>query len=358
MTEVVEGVAIGMVNEDETKCPFDHETPTPPKVDNDLIGVGGTLARKMKNGSSTHLYSKLRKDQSPVLNPRNIPGHALYKKGSRKPRPVLLNIRKDTTSKLYQHAYPVTCAAHHCIPAQESLKRSQLLEFMVKKGDSEDLKDDSFSNGVVWADVGYDVNGVENGVFLPGNYAVGGGRGGMGVWEGDDSNEDDDVEYPDDVSDDVDLNEGAVDAMDGLADGGPIIDSAPSSNRLNGTNFQADPNNRKWRYVSLAMKLTRAQFHDRHEYYSDYVLAHLEKIYANYLLLKEKQVDEKNCPDCKEKAKKIKDLGVPTPFGLVARLNGLSASLRGYLSGGRWSDKLYTSNWVLAHVRNRQGSGG
>ena len=349
MTQLGEPVDIGILVESETKCPFDHSEPKPPNVKNDLIGVGTTLAKRMEAGDSTHLYSKYRTAQEAVLNPKNVSGHALFQSGARKPRPVVLQIWKDVDDEPRRHTYPVTCAAHHCIPAQETLKQCpQLLEFMVKKGSTEKLKDDSFSDGVVWSDVGYDVNGLENGVFLPGNYAVGGGRGGMGVWEGDDDDDDDD-EAPEADAGGDDGDEDAV----SLDDDEPILDSAPSSNALNGTSFNVDPNNRKWRYVARAMKLTPGQFHDRHENYSDFVLDILLKIHAEYQVLKERKYDAAECPDCKERAKKLKKLGVPTPYGLVARLNSLSKRLAGLLRGPGWSPLVYTSKWVKNYLDKR-----
>ncbi len=361
MTQLGELVQIGFVNADEIKCPFDHEAEKPPNVSNDFVGVGKTLGANMKSASSTFLYEKLRKVQQldPVLNPRDDPAHALYRKGVRKPRPITLWVRKSGSEPAKPHGYTLTCAAHHCIPAQESLKHSQLLEYMVKKGGKENIKDgDSikqFSNGVVWSDVGYDVNGLENGVYLPGNYAVGGGIGGMGVWEGSDDNDQEEDETPASSIAPLDIEGTSVDvpsSIPGIDD--PIVDSAPSSNRLDGVNYVIDKNSRKWRYVQKAMVVAGGQFHDRHEEYSGHVLSRLQKIYNNYVLLEEDA--QLSCPDCQKRAKKIKEFGMPTPYGLVARLNGMSKYLRGYLTGSRWSPLLYTSKWVCNYV-NGQKSG-
>ena len=357
MTELAELVHIGLVNADETKCPFDHELLKPPNVNNDLIGSGKTLGSKMKQASSTFLFEAYRKSQSPepILNPRNKPGHPFYReKGKKKPAPVIISVKKS--GKITSHAYRVTCAAHHCIPAQESLKLSQLLEFMVKHDEQENVKNGDATEpwsgkGVVWSDVGYDVNGVENGVYLPGNYAVGGGKGGMGVWVGDEASEEDEDETPTDISLDVDPDD-HIDAILLLSEPeDPVEDNAPTSNRLDGSNYEIDKNNRKWRYVKQAMLLTPGQFHDRHESYSNHVLERLQKIYANYVLLKQKNYDKDGgCNECAKKRKKMKDLGVPTPYGLVARLNGMSEFYRKYLTGKRWSENLFTSNWVKNFV--------
>src|SRR4051812_17526935 len=195
MTQVGEMVDVGVIQVEDVACPFDHESPKPPTVENRLIGVGSTLARRMKNQEGTHLYSRIKADYpvDPMPNPRDVSGHPFEGKKD------VVTVYDDfaTKGKLVGR-YPVTCAAHHCIPAQESLKDSPLLAYMVKKSDTEDLKDKKYKGTIVWSDVGYDVNGSENGFFLPGSYAVGGGRGGLGIWAPTDDEDDD---KPEDAAD-------------------------------------------------------------------------------------------------------------------------------------------------------------
>jgi hypothetical protein len=53
-------------------------------------------------------------------------------------------------------------AAHHLIPGNASLKKATLLrKFMTDK-----------DGGFVSGDIGYDVNGIKNGIWLPGSYGV------------------------------------------------------------------------------------------------------------------------------------------------------------------------------------------
>jgi hypothetical protein len=344
MTQLGEPVAIGMVDTDDTKCPFDHDSPDPPKVDNDLIGIGSTLVRRMKSGKSTLLYKlyKPTNDFDSVLAPQSRPGHAFYNKAKVVKVPIKQISASSDQADTVIHLYPVTCAAHHCIPAQESLKRSKLLDFMIDKNNPDKLKDGKSTfeqKGIVWADVGYDVNGSENGVYLPGNYAVGGGRGGMKVWEGADDNEDDDEEDGSEEGEN----------FDALTEN-PINDDAPASNLLTGELYDVSKNNRKWRYVIQAMMKTPGQFHDRHEDYSDFVLEVLNKIYDNYNLLHQRHIVELTCPECKKRAKKIEDFGIPTPFGLAKRLNGVSNVMRNHLNGSRWPPNVYTSKWVKEYL--------
>lgn len=334
MTQVGEPIAIGLVDDDETKCPFDHSPGKPPTVENKLVGNGTTLASRMKAGASTHLYAPLREKKDSIKSPKDTPTHAL----ARGKKPVEIETIDFSTGEVHTHQYPVTCAAHHLVPAQESLKGSPLLAFMVKKGDSEQLKDTTYGDGIVWADVGYDVNGTENGVYLPGSYAVGGGRGGMGVWAENDDHPDREDEDATDVPD-------------------------PASNLLTGALNEISDDNRKWQYVSQSVQLAPGQFHDRHQAYSEFIAQVLEKIALNYEALRKQKVVEKKCPDCKKRADEIKEQGVPTPFGLVARLNGVSGRMSGHLNGSKWTANIYTSKWGKAFMdsvgsrkRKRRGS--
>lgn len=322
MTQLGEAVQIGMVDEDDTKCPFDHENPEPPTVENQFIGEGGKLATKMGNGTSTHLYPPLKKKQDSIENPRHIAGHALFDKK----KIVHIVDRNAASGEVFDHLYPVTCAAHHLVPAQESLKASRLLTFMVKKDQTGKLKDKDYSTGAVWANVGYEVNGSENGVYLPGSYAVGGGRGGMGLWAENDDQPDSEEESESEVPD-------------------------PASPFLSGELNQISETNRKWRYVRQAMFHGGGQFHDRHEDYSRFVAEVLNKIFSDYRRQYQRSVKEASCPDCTKKADKIKKLGIPTPFGLVGRLNALARNLRGCLNKSTWRPNIYTSKWGAAFMR-------
>lgn len=297
MTELVESVLIGViVDGGDVACPFDHDSTEPQKVRNELVGNGGTLGDNMEAGSSTILYTPLRSKLKAVPNPDAKVG--------------------DTPIEIGEWLYPVSCAAHHLIPAQASLKKaSKLLSFMKKSGRNK-----------LWSDIGYDVNGQENGVWLPGNYAVGGQ--GTGDWVG------------------------APSAMDGDSELASVRRRAArrssASSKLDGVRHEVDPNNRKWRYVDQATRLFNAQFHDAHVDYNKFVLKILNKIGERMQVAREKNVGELACPKCKKRQEKIKAYGVPPPFSLSARLNGVSGRLRGYLKGRRGHKLVYTSRWGKA----------
>jgi hypothetical protein len=312
MTQFGEPIEVGEIDKDERKCPFDHDSDDPPDVENILIGEGGELGQKMKNKEGTHLYAKLRQEvKQSILDPRDRPRSfrsikIKFKIGSGEARPV----------------YPVTCAAHHCIPAQESLKNHKLLQYMCKQDQTHDLKDAKYKHGKVWSNVGYDINGSQNGIYLPGNYAVGGGYG-IGVWG---SNKDGDNEVPAKATTSVT----------------PVA--------LTGRRYEISLNNRKWLYVSKAVEQGKGQFHDRHADYSKFVQSILTKIWENYENLHKTKIINKECPECEERAKKIKALGIPTPFGLVDRLNKVSDNMKNCLNGTTWRKHIYTSKWGKAYM--------
>jgi hypothetical protein len=101
----------------------------------------------------------------------------------------------------------ITVAAHHLIPGNAALKKCQLFR-------SEEYL---WLDGKKKGNIGYNVNAADNGVWLPGNYAIEG-------WKA-------------------------------------KLDS-----------FKED-------YAQSAIESWRAQFHDTHEIYSEFVLEALEKVY-------------------------------------------------------------------------------
>jgi hypothetical protein len=327
-----------MVDFDVTSCPFDHDEPEPPTVVNDLVGVGTKLATKMKNGTGTHLYEKIKANFKPdkIENPRNVATHPFYNKkrcveitasfDSDPASSPTSGMKRKASELEITHTYPVTCAAHHVIPAQESLKGSPLLTFMCKKGFEETLKDETYSDGIVWSGVGYDVNGNQNGIFLPGSYAVGGGRGGMNVWA---DNTDEDEDEPEDAGDKV---------------------ADPQSNELTGNLYEIKAQNRKWLYVKQAVKLCPGQFHDRHVEFSKFIQEILEKIFENHRALKKSMLDVGACDRCKQRAELIKKHGIPAPYGLVQRLNSVSKRVMTFLDGKTWKRNIYTSGWGNAYM--------
>jgi endogenous inhibitor of DNA gyrase (YacG/DUF329 family) len=152
-------------------------------------------------------------------------------------------------------------AAHHCIPGEASLAQAAALhDFMRKDGPY------NFSS-----DIGYNVNSAENGVWLPGNYAV--------------------------------------------REGNKEFDSKT---------WTAQPPWFLMKYVKLAMDTASGKmFHDAHRKYNSLAKQALLNIAGKL----HKPDTKTNCPICKKKLSKENSKN-RAPFGLVGRLNRVSGDHR------------------------------
>lgn len=316
MTELAESVAFGTVSAEDWDCPFDHDGPPlrDDSIDNDLVGVGSTLGDNMEAGKSTLQY----------------PGAAPAEK-------IPYPRKRAYPITIGEWRYAVTCAAHHLIPAQAALREAKgLLPYMISKHVAQPLKKQGSKTGKLWSDIGYDVNGTQNGVWLPGSYGV---SGSDGFWTSAPSADDDDDE--------------AV-----AAERRRTARSAkrnPGTANLHGARHDVDPANKKYLYVFKSTRLFNAQFHDSHKPYSDLVLKSLIKVGEAYANAERHFITEAACDKCKERMKGRADEGLPPPFGLGRRLNGISRRLNGYLSGSQGHVQVYTSRWGKVIAKERQG---
>lgn len=179
---------------------------------------------------------------------------------------------------------PVVMAAHHLIPGNAALAKSAL-----KSGGH------LWEHGVKDGNIGYNVNAEGNGVWLPGCYA---------------------------------LNKNQV-AKRNTATG------------RNDTGWTQLTEDEKQNYALHATLLHRAQFHDRHRDYSEFVATVLDKIAR-----KLKDAETLNCPEAVNAAEQPPGERLPVKV-LVPRLNKLSRRLRGMLTNPapeRWRKNIYTSN--------------
>ena len=310
-------------------CPFDHELEQPPEVKNDLVGLGSTLASSMNSGRSTKLYAPYAPADSDKVKwgklPQKDSSHPFFKRGPGKGRCVTVSFDNGTSKD-----FPVSCSAHHLVPSQESLQDHDILQYMCKKATSGE-HNHKYGGGRVWSDVGYDTNGSENGVYLPGNYAVGGGRGGLNVW------------YPTDSEDDQEDDEGYIDPEK----------APPDEYReflLRGEKGKTSRSNPCWQYVARAIRLAPGQFHDRHFHYSDVIVkGALTAILENYQR-KDFEFYPQACGKCKDRAQKIKEMGLPAPYSIVQRLETISKRLRTYLTK-QWRENVYTSEWMNNYMK-------
>lgn len=144
-------------------------------------------------------------------------------------------------------------------------------------------------DGKAKGNIGYDVNNHENGIWLPGNYALR-GKNGLPAW--------------------------GSQAVKYIEDGG---------------------NPRE--YAFAAIRIGKAQFHDTHEIYSDFVLDVLDLLAA-----KMDQVQDIWCSEAGHKPDKPEERQMKM---LVFRLNTVSRRMKRllYNPGKHWKSNIYTSRY-------------
>ena len=352
----------------ESECPFAHEQPKA-ELKNELGGIGTKLGDNLAKGIGVHTdvppkggdFTKCTavpdpRDDSPKLT-------SIYIKVNGKT--VALD-GKDLP-------YPLTCAAHHLVPAQEALKKHAILRYMCKDGETQDFRSSggpepaAVQGSKVWGNVGYNVNGGNNGVWLPGNYAVGGGAGGVEIWKArsSDTRGISDTDAADTWIKAIDttpaqwsqLSADPLENEQPQSLGEALATAALPTYMLAGTNYSIDDKNPKWAYVKAAMTAASGLFHDRHKPYSDEVKEYLEKIAESYATMFGWSTDQKNpCQDC-EKAQRpagVKATLRGPPYPIVGRLVTGSNFFKAFVKTKTVVAKnIYTSNWVLEWINTK-----
>jgi hypothetical protein len=354
----------------DPKCPFSHEKPNPHEK-NELGGIGSKLGDNMAKAP-----------KAIGVNTSKPPVGADYTAGSTEKDPRDRGAHKITYVFVTVNGervtlddgdlpYPLTCAAHHLVPAQESLKEHDVLRFMCKDEEEQDFRSGAkeakaaVEESMVWGNVAYNVNGCQNGVWLPGNYAVGAGIGGVEVWK---SRATKRSTYTDKEA--AENWERALDlgaepwtqlSLDPKEVEGPqpgeslstaLKGAATRDFMLAGENYNIDPGNPKWGYVKAAMDAMGGQFHDRHEPYSDEVKTYLTKIFVAY----QKKYDhstkmEGGCDECKKAARPegAKEELVGPPYDIVTRLVSAANFFKKFVQTESVTARnIYTSKWVKA----------
>lgn len=267
-------IHIGIGNEYSMECPFSHDKKKIKPINNVLIGEGGKLGARMNSGERTILRSGDEWGE----NSGNADTEMEY---------------IEEPIEVEGDMYPLTLAAHHLIPAQESLKGNQILRYIDK------------DQGKLEENLGYDVNGVENGVWLPGPYAI-------------------------DDWGDMTLEE---EDLPGNAKRKKAIEKREKAlpQKVAGHKFQGN-------YAFAAQELCGRQFHDRHAGYSKFVSKQLSKVFLRYHFS-----ETRRCEECKNRGG---DKLTPS-VSMASRLNSISQRLRTYLVGPphSWKSPLFTSAW-------------
>ena len=301
MTQIIEMVAVNIpASEESEKCPFKLECKSADEegeniADDDLQSVqiiqennGGTLGKNLESGSqgakgTTNDFYKVDGAKPEERVDTKTTGEKIQIK------PV------EGFADKGQGLYPFGVAAHHVVPGNAALKKSDLYDYMVKGKSVTDKTGKSFT---IKENIGYNINGAHNGVWLVGNYA---------------------------------------------------IRSATSPNGKTWSLLTADPGAQNWciNYVAAAVKKTSAQFHDVHVEYSEKVMAALNAISVG---LRKHQTF---CEDCKSKTE------VPPPYRVKLRLYNISRNLKGRLmvsNPSHWKLPWVTSDKWKAEILNPTSS--
>lgn len=202
--------------------------------------------------------------------------------------------------------YPLSIAAHHLIPGKDSLPESNIKKFVWA------------TYNVIKNDIGYDVDGAENGVWLPTHQALSAGLGkAKTIVIQDDT-------HPEPTGPGMSYRQLSKRAK------------APKENELELSTTKFIPT-----YTQLAMKELDAQFHDSHKPYSLKVIDRLDK----YAVALNDKVGY--CDECSKKGEPFSP-----PHGLVFILNSVSQYYQGKLKGPptSWDREIYTSDWSLHYM--------
>lgn len=286
--EIGESVAIAM--ERSLMCPMEHRQPAVVMSQPD-IGVKDVeiLKENLIAGKSTVLIDS---DANGELIDNGL-------------RPLVSEVPSPESEITKRHGelpirigdldLPVSVAAHHLIPGKDSLPKSSLARYVWQ------------SKGTIFGDIGYHVDGAENGVWLPTHGKLAKRMGKAATIR---------VPRPDDPSQ---LMHRSYRFMSTLSDeGGASFISA---------------------YTQLSMRLFNRQYHGSHKEYSDKVVEMLDAISV--------WIDRSSGDSCQECVKsKSPDGRLPPPHFLIFRLNALSARLRKWLVGppAQWTSGLFVSD--------------
>jgi hypothetical protein len=295
MTEILEKIAVGTFGETEEKCAFKEKDGKPVVVELENIekdDLDSNVEAQANNGGKLggNLEKGRHSEDTGTFNdiPRKAPD---YRSVDEWRRQVCLYV--PFTGQLTDEFGPAAyyqkyhSSAHHLIPGNASLFSSLLYKRYMEKGGK------ATSWGKTWEmkyDIGYNVNGSHNGVWLPNNFG---------------------------------------------------IQQTGTPSGLKWSEYTAKAvgsDERRWivAYVAASTKWKGSQFHDTHTTYNRNVKKLMTKLCAGL------RAHQAVCQECE---KKDGDKVLP-PYKLKLRLYGISRVLRGYTSGlyQSWRDGYLTSD--------------
>jgi hypothetical protein len=282
VTQIGESLGLALATEFGDKCPFKEEgentsdeTENIPKDDVtvDQDNNGGTLGKNLEKGGEAGWGAK------GSWNRVHPPSTSIAKQARKNGKVTV----KDHANHTQTRAYDYTVAAHHLIPGEAALRPSHLYEMYMKEKGKIDTGEKTFT---IKANIGYNVNGNHNGIWLPGNYAI----------------------------------------REAVLGGGKSW-----SDLSNGT-----PAERAWclEYAMACIAAAQGQFHDAHTSYNENAKAALDTIAVAISL------HFLACKDCESKT------DIYPPYRLKDRLYGMSEFLRAKVRGvpPNWHFPWYTSD--------------
>lgn len=293
MTQLGEAVAKIAFSSSTEKCPMEpHEKAKTLTGKAPEVKSVPELRKAMKDGKSTRQWKQNGDDFE----------KAEHFDAEKVPQPEY----DEKPIKIAGVKYPLSIAAHHLIPGKASLPVSMIKKYVWKS-----------EGGVIDGDIGYDVDGAENGKWLPTHQTMSSKLGESQAIV---------------IEDDTDPSKTIGMSWAELSDRA----KEKEGNQQTYTELFLP------RYTQQAMKLLNCQFHDSHSDYSTWVKVQLDKISVS--------IDVKSglCDKCKKNAIKT------PPYSLVYRLNGLSRTCAGLLSGSpknTWL-RIYTSEFAAMYKRN------
>jgi hypothetical protein len=295
--EINEKVATAAFSTDEMECPLAPHAKQGFSSKAIRVKSVSELRKAMVAGESTRLWEQI----------DTTPGAEKFRKkkntdGRKDPNPQVSGGCISVASV----KYPLSVAAHHLIPGEASLPVSTVAKYIWE------------SEGTIEFDIGYDVDGSENGAWLPTHQSMSGKMGSRQTLVVHDEED----PAPTRGMSWAELSERAREREGSAAAYSEYF--LPS-------------------YTQQAMRLIGGQFHDAHETYSNWVVDKLNDIAT--------RIDTKieNCPKCKNANGKKSP-----PYLLVFRLNALSATMRSLVMGRprrSWLS-VYTSEFARMYFRS------
>lgn len=283
--DIGELVAVGFIDQLDVECPLQaEEKPDPTDEAEDILdddvdanqaspsaGINAHIEKNSGSKLGENLLSGAQGADGTVIDP---PAPAV-------PQPKITadQITVNGSGTRYEtesagRTFPYTVAAHHLIPGNASLRKSEVYKYMAR----------SASGSKVTKNIGYNINGAHNGIFLAGWYGI------------------------------------------------------RTSTSPNGMKWSELDQDWQQRYVGAVVARTGRQFHDSHTAYSDTVTGILDSLATSLL------IHSMFCEDCGKEEKTPPHYAIKTRlYSLSGMLRGALVGhpvnwKRSLMTSDKWTD--------------------